>query len=292
MPTIDNRLPTEGTQQDILNAILQIVSTLTVDDNGHVIVNDSGTFLAQRNNLKIGGVYTEDVSGDDTTVANVIRKMTKAELLSLQGEAKKGIQVTTDEPSVLPLTTDWVEAKGGNTSTQLLDNMNNSIAPAEYGTKSVSDYSVNDVFMLNGTRMVATSAISQGDTFVVYPATGYNCQPQTVEEKFDTKADISAIPTKTSQLTNDSSYAVYTLPRITRDANVGASPATINWLEYGNTSTHIPTTDFYHIISFGSQDSPYGTQLALKMTGGVGLYIRQKNAGTWSAWYKATLTQV
>ena len=80
---------------------------------GHKILNDSGTTLAQKDNLQFKGVYTQN-NGDNTEV-DICRTMTKAQMEVLSGESLKGFINTSDEPDSLPLTAEWV-AYDSNTS--------------------------------------------------------------------------------------------------------------------------------------------------------------------------------
>lgn len=59
--------------------------------DGHTILNDSGTSLAQRPNLQFKGAYSEDNDTDNVTEVNVIRSMTKAEFDLLSDDEKVGI---------------------------------------------------------------------------------------------------------------------------------------------------------------------------------------------------------
>ena len=121
-------------------------------------------------------------------------------------------------------------------------------------------------------------------------------------------SDTPTIPTKVSELQNDSGYTTNTgtvtqvsggtglqgtvsssgnistyLPRQRTDANQGTSAATVNWIEYENNSTNTPTNAYYHIMTMGSIDSKYATQLALGMTT-TAVYYRRKDNGNWTAW--------
>lgn len=99
--------PTEGLEK------VEIDGTLYEVKGGHKILNDSGTTLAQKDNLQFKGVYTQN-NGDNTEV-DICRTMTKAQMEALSGEALKGFINTSDEPDSLPLTAEWV-AYDSNTS--------------------------------------------------------------------------------------------------------------------------------------------------------------------------------
>ena len=62
----------------------------------HTIKNDSGTVLADKDNIKFAGTYSANV-GDDTVV-NITREMAYAEFNQLSADEKKGFIDTTDEP--------------------------------------------------------------------------------------------------------------------------------------------------------------------------------------------------
>ena len=64
---------------------------------GHVIQNDSGTALAQEDNLQFVGVYSNDDSVNGKTKVNIIRNMTKSQFDLLSAAEKKGFIETTDE---------------------------------------------------------------------------------------------------------------------------------------------------------------------------------------------------
>ena len=99
--------PTEGLEK------VEIDGTLYEVKGGHKILNDSGTTLAQKDNLQFKGVYTQN-NGDNTEV-DICRTMTKAQMEALTGEELKGFINTSDEPNGLPLTAEWV-AYDSNTS--------------------------------------------------------------------------------------------------------------------------------------------------------------------------------
>lgn len=64
---------------------------------GHTIVDNGGTSLTQRTNLRFNGAYSEDNSADDTTEVNVVREMTRAEFDLLSASEKTGLINITDE---------------------------------------------------------------------------------------------------------------------------------------------------------------------------------------------------
>ena len=96
---------------------------------GHKIIQDGGTTLAQKDNMKFVGVYSDNTA-DDTEI-NIIRELDTDDIEDLSGEAKKGIIINTDETSDLPLTSDCVEYRNGQSVTQALDN---ALSDYEYST--------------------------------------------------------------------------------------------------------------------------------------------------------------
>ena len=78
---------------------------------GHTIKNDSGTSLAQKDNLLFKGIYTQN-NGDNTEV-DIVRQLTKAQIDALSGEAAKGFMEATDESGDLPLMANMVEYSTG-----------------------------------------------------------------------------------------------------------------------------------------------------------------------------------
>ena len=95
------------------DAIDELTSMIPAGSGGHTIINDSGTSLAQKDNLQFKGVYAQN-NGDNTEV-DICRTMTKAQMEALSGESLKGFINTSDEPDSLPLTAEWV-AYDSNTS--------------------------------------------------------------------------------------------------------------------------------------------------------------------------------
>lgn len=65
---------------------------------GHIIKNDSGTSLTQRDTLQFKGTYSEDDSTNSRTVVHVVRHVTdRAAYNALSNEEKKGVVVIDNE---------------------------------------------------------------------------------------------------------------------------------------------------------------------------------------------------
>ena len=117
--TFDNT-NTSLSSTNVQDAIEELINMIPVGSGGHTIKNDSGTSLAQKDNLQFKGVYTQN-NGDNTEV-DICRTMTKEQMEALSGEALKGFINTSDEPDSLPLTAEWVEYETGVSVKEALDN--------------------------------------------------------------------------------------------------------------------------------------------------------------------------
>ena len=153
MATTDNRLPTEGTQLDIVAGLATIANALTPSNTeGHVIENDSGTELAQQDNLQFKGTYTANQTGK--TVVNVTRSMTLAEYNLLSADEKKGIIEITDENGyeIKPTDIDTLYAE--------------TVYPVEE-SPSTHAYAQGDHLIWKGYTYIAKTAIAIGDSLVL-----------------------------------------------------------------------------------------------------------------------------
>lgn len=131
---------------------------------GHKILNDSGTTLAQKDNLQFKGVYTQN-NGDNTEV-DICRTMTKAQMEALSGESLKGFINTSDEPDSLPLTAEWVAYDSNTSVKDKIDELEDEIAEAT--TPTAESISVTPNTTYTGTFVVR--AYSFGRFFFI---TGY-----------------------------------------------------------------------------------------------------------------------
>lgn len=89
---------------------------------GHTILNDSGTELAQEDDLQFKGIYTHDDSVNGKTVAEVYREMTLAQFNQLSASEKLGFIRITDDNSVCDSTE--VTYDSNNTVKQKIDAIN------------------------------------------------------------------------------------------------------------------------------------------------------------------------
>lgn len=89
--------PTEGLEK------LEYDGTVYEVKGGHKVLDDSGTLLAQKDNLQFKGVYSHNV-GDNSEVDIVREFQSKAEIEALTGEAKKGFEVIEDTEEYIPYT--------------------------------------------------------------------------------------------------------------------------------------------------------------------------------------------
>ena len=65
--------------------------------SGHIILDDAGTSLTQRDDLQFKGAYSEDDSTNEKTIVNVVREMTRNEFDLLSADEKTGLINITDE---------------------------------------------------------------------------------------------------------------------------------------------------------------------------------------------------
>lgn len=94
MSTVDNRLPTEGTQKDIVDALGTIAQSLS-NTSGHTIVNPAGTAMASRPNLQFKDSHITDDSVNNTTKVEVVKEVTTAQFAN---ETECGLYRIIDKP--------------------------------------------------------------------------------------------------------------------------------------------------------------------------------------------------
>lgn len=78
-------------------AFIESVKKQSGGSGGHIILDNEGTSLTQRDDLQFKGAYSEDDSTNEKTVVNVIRSMTRAEFDELTEAEKTGLINITDE---------------------------------------------------------------------------------------------------------------------------------------------------------------------------------------------------
>jgi hypothetical protein len=100
---------------------LQIADDVYKISGGHEIEDQSGTTLTQRDVMRFTGAYSHDDSTSEITKIDIVREMTVAQKDTLTGDEVEGFQWTTDENNDLPLTTDWVAYRDGQSATEALD---------------------------------------------------------------------------------------------------------------------------------------------------------------------------
>lgn len=87
--------PTEGLEK------LEYDGTVYEVKGGHKILNDSGSILTQKDEMRFGGVYTHNAS--TITEVDIVREFsTVAEIEALTGEAQKGFQAIINGNSYEP----------------------------------------------------------------------------------------------------------------------------------------------------------------------------------------------
>lgn len=100
---------------------LQIADDVYKISGGHEIEDQSGDTLTQRDKMRFTGAYSHDDSTNEVTKIDIVREMTVSQKDSLSGDEIEGFQWTTDENDELPLTTDWVEYRNGQSATEAID---------------------------------------------------------------------------------------------------------------------------------------------------------------------------
>lgn len=104
---------------------------------GHTILDDSGTSLAQEDDLQFKGTYSEDDSTNGKTVVNITREMTQAQYDLLSANEKKGIIRITDDNYVCDLTE--VKYSEGVNAKQKIDSILNwTLVGSQTGNTDVS----------------------------------------------------------------------------------------------------------------------------------------------------------
>lgn len=102
----------------------------------------------------------------------------------------------------------------------------------------------------------------------------------------------SDIPSKVSQLTNDSGFITEsgTAARISairlnsKNLNNIANQNTLRADECNSNCSNLPSAYWYYVFTIQGSDTGYAGQLAMQMTGGNAVYYRAKDGGTWSSW--------
>ncbi|MDE6233327.1 MAG: tail fiber domain-containing protein, partial [Lachnospiraceae bacterium] len=95
---------------------------------------------------------------------------------------------------------------------------------------------------------------------------------------------------------NDTASSAYIansfkVPRVDTDVNTLPGVFTGTIKEQMKTSANLPTSEYYHVITLEGGDANYNTQLAIGMTT-TAMYYRNRQNGTWSAWYEIVLGQI
>ena len=57
-----------------------------------------------------------------------------------------------------------------------------------------------------------------------------------------------------------------------------------------NGATNAPSTNWFYLLSMQGEDTAYAGQIAFRMTGDPGLFIRQRKSSAWNSWYRLLTT--
>lgn len=155
--------------------------------SGHIILDDEGTSLTQRDDLQFKGVYSEDDSTNEKTVVNVARTMTLAEFEQLTDDEKVGFINVKDETSgsddkFQPVIYSedereigvWVDGKPLYEKTIINSSPSYTQVGSIYECNTSVDFSGVDYFMIvNATALNANSTRPINDTRTDITAMGY-----------------------------------------------------------------------------------------------------------------------
>ena len=150
-----------GEPTDTLQTI-EIDSEIYRISGGHEIQNTSGTSLTQRNKMRYNGVYAHDDSSNQVTDVDVVREMTKIQKDNLNGDSINGFQYTTDENDDLPLTTDFVEAEGGISLTEKLNEIEDSIEGIIKPKITINSVSDSAITVTKGLIVIEAEEVESG----------------------------------------------------------------------------------------------------------------------------------
>ncbi len=141
---------------------------------GHTILDDSGTSLAQEDDLQFKGTYSHDDSTNGKTVVEITREMTQAQYDLLSADEKKGIIRITDDNYVCEAT----EASFDNTGTSFEgDNVQEVLEEVDSKIDELSANSVSleqeTILSLETVSITATSdcyvsLVSKNESSMVY----------------------------------------------------------------------------------------------------------------------------
>ena len=100
----------------------------------------------------------------------------------------------------------------------------------------------------------------------------------------DNNIDVTFTDVSTQQANNLTEYTYISIPRVAQSANALPDAASVRFREYtAGANYNLPTNDWYQILEIRSQDTNYGTQLALGMTVDRA-YYRRYGGGSWGSW--------
>lgn len=107
---------------------------------------------------------------------------------------------------------------------------------------------------------------------------------------FTTPADTNTTYSAGTGLALDGTTFNLYMPRVTKDCNE-ALPGMykVKFEEFSDSSTNIPSAQWYHITTMEGEDSRYATQLALGMTT-TRLFYRNYSSSSWSAWKEVSFS--
>ena len=186
-----------GEPTDTLQTI-EIDSEIYRISGGHEIQNTSGTSLTQRSKMRYNGVYAHDDSSNQVTDVDVVREMTKIQKDNLNGDSINGFQYTTDENDDLPLTTDFVEAEGGISLTEKLNEIEDNIEGIIKPKITINSVSDSAITVTKGLIVIEAEEVESG--IYVCNVNDYGTYTITLDNSISTTLTIDTVKEYTINL--------------------------------------------------------------------------------------------
>ncbi|MDE6233403.1 MAG: phage baseplate upper protein, partial [Lachnospiraceae bacterium] len=183
-----------------------------------------------------------------------------------------------------------LSAKQGKVLKDLIDSLTtvvgNKVDKVSGKGLSTNDYTTNEKNKLSGISVGANVNV-QSD---------WNTTNTTSDSFIKNKP---AIPTKISELINDSGYLTsdtivstsrINLPRVTKNVSYQPGANRLVCEEFSSNSEGLPSAHFYHALTGQGSDANYNTQLAIGMTT-TAMHYRNRQNGTWGEWNEIILAK-
>lgn len=206
---------------------------------GHTILDDSGTSLAQEDNLQFVGVYSEDDSVNEKTVVNVVREMTEAQYNNLSADEKKGIIHITDKNYVCEASE--VKFGSGNVETEV-EKKTDWVSNGVLGAKNILIYPYYETTVVDREGITYTD---NGDGTIKATGTATGAATFSCTSRISGRTPSLILPNGRYKVTgcplggSDSTYRI----SVTNTINGSANPLT---REYGEGAEFVVNGDDYY----------------------------------------------